>query len=152
MNQNQIIQHIARAFDYVEVVTEAEDSYFFYSPGGDVVQDHRFPFATLVVDDKHDTASNLRRPSVFRLNIGVRKETYRAMFGEPPVFRTDGGFAETGHDFSKLDQIMPHPVYAAMSWVCVLNPGSKTLDQVKALLCEAYDLAVAKQNKSVSSD
>ncbi len=152
MNETELIQYITSTFDNVEVVTESGDSYFFYSPGREVPQDHRFPFVTLVIDDKHDTASNLSRPEIFRLNIGVRKETYRSMFGEPPVFRTDGGFAETGHDFTELNQIMPHPVYAAMSWVCVLNPGSKTLEQVQSLLHEAYDMAVEKRDKRSSSD
>src|SRR3954470_14379016 len=98
-------------------------SFFFYNPPGELPPDHRFPFVTLVTTDEHDQASDLNRPGVFRLNIGVNKETYQAMFGPQPAFSKTGEVANTGHDFTALDQIMPHPIYAAMSWVCVLNPS-----------------------------
>jgi hypothetical protein len=48
-------------------------SFFFYGP------EHKFPFATLVTNDAYDQASNLSRPSVFRLNIGISKQTYQSM-------------------------------------------------------------------------
>ena len=41
-------------------------------------------------------------------------------------------------------QIMPHPVYAPQSWVCVLNPSDATFQAVRQLLAEAYDLAVRR--------
>jgi hypothetical protein len=39
---------------------------------------------------------------------------------------------------------MPHPVYAAQFYVCVLNPGAETFEAVKPLLAEAYSIAVRR--------
>lgn len=138
MTESAIIRYITESFAGVEVATVNGDSYFFYDP------ERKFPFATLVTGNAHDQASDLDRPGVFRLNIGVGSDTYRSMFGEQPPFPRDGGIVNTGHDFTALDRIMPHPVYAAMSWVCVLNPGEATLETVKRLLAEAYELDVKK--------
>ena len=104
------------------------------------------PFATIVTKDygDFDRASNLNRPGVFRLNIGVSKETYRSWFGPQPSPPGTAGVVDTGHDFTALDQIMPHPFYAPQSWVCVLNPSEATFQAVQPLLAEAYDLAVRR--------
>jgi hypothetical protein len=147
MDEAAIIKYITDTFPGVDLVSSSGDTYFFYNPDNGLPPDHRFPFVTLVTDDKHDQASNLSRPSVFRLNIGVKKETYQSMFGTPPSFPKDGGIVDTGHDFTALDQIMPHPVYAAMNWVCVLNPGDATWEAVRSLLAEAYEMAVSKYDK-----
>jgi len=81
---------------------------------------------------------------VFRLNIGISKQTYWSLFGPQPARPAAGGVVETGHDFTVLDQLLPHPVYGWMSWVSVLNPSATTFETVKPLLAEAYDLAVGK--------
>jgi hypothetical protein len=52
-----------------------------------------------------------------------------------------------GHDFTALDQLLPHPVYAPQSWVCVLNPSAATFEAVRPLLAEAYQLAVSRYAK-----
>jgi hypothetical protein len=51
---------------------------------------------------------------------------------------------DTGHDFTVLDQLIPHPVYATQSWVSVLNPSAATFEAVRPLLDEAYGLAVKR--------
>ena len=89
-------------------------------------------------DNDYDRASHLDRPSVFRLNIGVSRDTYRSLFGPPPAPPGDAGGVATGHDFAALDQLMPHPVYAPQSWVCVLNPSAATFRGLQPLLAEAY--------------
>lgn len=138
MDETAIVRYILETFDGVEVQQADGTSYFFLDP------EKKFPFVTLVTNNAHDTASDLNRPSIFRLNIGVSSETYRAMFGRQPAFPRDGGTVDTGHDFTALNQIMPHPIYASMSWVCVLNPSGEVLEQVKSLLAEAYALDVKK--------
>src|SRR5690606_13205540 len=82
-----------------------------------------------------DNASQLNRPGVFRLNIGVGRDTFRALFGDPP---SGDATANTDYDFAALDRLMPHPVYAPQWWVCVLNPSPETFDAVKPLLAEAH--------------
>ena len=108
---------------------------------------------TLVSSDLYDQFSNLNRPSVFRLNIGIGKQTFRSLFGEPslPSGRDSAAISSknsSDYDFTALDQIMPHPVYGRMLWVCVLNPSEETFEtNVRQLLAEAYDLAVSKYKR-----
>ena len=78
---------------------------------------------------------------MFRLNIGVSKDTFRALFGPAPSAESD---QSTTYDLAALDRLMPHPVYARQSWVCVLNPSPETFEEVKPLLAEAYARAAAR--------
>ena len=153
VNEVEISRYITETFEGVDVVTDAGNSFFFYNPDSNVPPDHRFPFVTLVTSDLYDQLSNLNRPSVFRLNIGIGKPTFRSLFGDPA--RSSGrDRAEindenaNGYDFTALDQLMPHPVYGRMYWVCVLNPDQETFEtKVRQLLAEAYDLAVSKYKR-----
>jgi len=111
------------------------DSFFIYDPDRNLDDVHRFPFATIVTKDygDFDNASNLDRPGVFRLNIGVSKERYAKLFGEGGEF-----------DFAALDKLIPHPVYGRNHWVSVLNPGDSTFEAIKPLLHEAHSIAVRR--------
>src|SRR6476659_1321358 len=104
------------------------------------------PLATRVTNDDYDSFSNLNRPSVFRLNIGISKPTYNALLGARPLPNDEA--EDSGYDFTALDQLMPHPVYGRMYWVCVLNPSPATFQTVvQPLLAEAYAMAVKKYTK-----
>ena len=111
------------------------DTFFIHDPERNLEGARRFPFATIVTKDygDFDDKSNLDRPGVFRLNIGVSKETYASLFPQ------DGE-----HDFTALDTLMPHPVYGVNHWVCVLNPSDATFDKIRPLLDEAYEIAVRR--------
>jgi hypothetical protein len=143
MDEASITKYITDTFAGVDVVVASGDSFFFYDPDRTAPPDQRFPFATLVTSDRDDPFSNLNRPSVFRLNIGVGKQTYGSLFGTQP----SGAGTEGAYDFTALDRIMPHPVYGKMYWVCVLNPSEATFQAVRPLLAEAYDAAVSKYSK-----
>jgi hypothetical protein len=119
------------------------DSFFFYDPEDDIPADRRFPFATVVVKDYDgfDTASNLNRPGVFRLNIGVGRARFKDVIGYPPV---EHAAHQAEFDYSVLDQLLPHPVYAAQAWVSILNPGEVTEDQARALIVDAHTRAVER--------
>src|SRR4051794_545779 len=126
MDKNEITQFVTTALPNVET-SEALGYIFFF-----VGSEQKMPFATLATqDNEYDQASNLDRPDVFRLNIGVSRETYRSLFGPQPAAAEAMGVVATGHDFAALDQIMPHPTYAPQSWVCVLNPSEATFLQVR---------------------
>ncbi len=128
MDEDAIIRYITDTFDGVDIVVASDDSYFVYDPGRRLDPARRMPFATIVTGDRHDDVSDLDRPAVFRLNVGVGRETFRSLFG-PQTSPTDAGGAgvvERGPDFAALDRIMPHPVYGRMFWVCVLNPSAAT--------------------------
>jgi len=153
MNEAQISQHITEMFEGVDVVVASGDSFFFYNPDSNVPPDHRFPFVTLVTSDINDQFSKLNRPSVFRLNIGVGKQTFRTLFGEPKLPPYGSSTIESGdtpgdYDFTALNQLTPHPVYGRMYWVCILNPSNETFEtKVQPLLVEAHEMAVDKYKK-----
>jgi hypothetical protein len=142
MDQDAIIQYIADTFAGVEILRPTDgpgagDTFIFYDPHRNLDPAHRMPFATIVTKDygDFDNASQLHRPQVFRLNIGVGRETFRALFGPSGNAQRD---RSADYDFTALDRLMPHPVYAPQSWVCVLNPSAETFEVVKPLLADAY--------------
>jgi hypothetical protein len=153
VNEFEISRSITETLQGVDVVTDGGNSFFFYNPDSTIAPDHRFPFVTLVTNDLYDQFSHLTRPSIFRLNIGISKQTFYALFGEQRPL--SGGKSETGDgehacadDFTILDRVMPHPVYGRMYWVCVLNPSEETFETtVRHLLTEAYGLAVDRYQR-----
>ncbi|MGI5230160.1 DUF6194 family protein [Actinoallomurus sp. CA-142502] len=112
------------------------DTFFFHDPDGDTPPDRRMPFATIVTKDYDgfDTASDLNRPGVFRLNIAVGRTAFEELFGHPA--------RSVDVDHTAVDTLMPHPVYAAQSWVAILNPGERTAEQARKLLTDAHARAV----------
>src|SRR5262245_37184778 len=117
MDEAAITRYITGAFAGVETAAAGGETFFFFGA------ERKLPFATLVTrDNPYDRASDLDRPGVFRLSIGVGQETYRARFGPQPPAPGASGVVGTGHDFAALDRLLPHPVYAPQSWVCVLSP------------------------------
>jgi Family of unknown function (DUF6194) len=93
-------------------------------------------FATIVTTDEHDDASNLSRDEVFRLNIGtLTKATFTRLVGgvESP-------------DYTDLDRVLPHPVYARQRWISILNPSARSFDElVKPLIAETHDRLAAQR-------
>lgn len=142
MNEESITQYINDTFEGIYSVRAMGAVFFSCDP------EIKFPFATIVTNDEHDQASNLNRSSVFRLNIGISKATYRSLFGSQPSSDSRDVASERGYDFTALDQLMPHPVYGKMYWVCILNPSVATFQSVvQPLLAEAYNLDVSKHAK-----
>jgi hypothetical protein len=152
MNEAEISRAITETFAGVDVVAAADASFFFYHPDSTVPPDHRFPFVTLVRSDAFDQFSNLNRPEVFRLNIGIGKQTFRSRFGSSGSDSAASSDEHAGdYDFTALDQVMPHPVYGRMYRVCVLDPGDETFTtEVQPLLAEAYDLAVNRYKRQAA--
>ena len=147
MDQDTIIRYITETFAGVNIVRPTDgpgagDTFIYYDPQRDLDMTHSFPYATIVTKDygDFDNASHLNRPDVFRLNIGVSRDTFRALFGYAPG---EVSAQSASYDYTALDQLMPHPVYAPQSYVCVLNPSPETFEAVKPLLAEAYSRAVA---------
>jgi hypothetical protein len=139
MNELEVKDYIMKTFPEVEMLNNYGYDMFFYK------SDRKLSFATLISSDyEYDNVSNLNRPGVFRLNIGVSKQTFQSLFGKDEVNRKD-------YDFTVLDEIMPHPEYAQYHFICVLSPGDKTFEKIRSLLAEAYDIAArryASQNKN----
>jgi hypothetical protein len=147
MNQQEVIEQI-EALGGVDVLEAGGDYYLFYDPKDGRPVEHLHPFATLVTADRHDPASNLGREGVYRLNFGVGKRTYESLLGARPKWPKDGAMVvETGHDYTVLDKLMPHPVYSPQSWMCVVNPSGETFESLRPLLIEAYERAAESPRK-----
>src|SRR5438093_9307431 len=128
MDETTIAQYITGTFEGVETTTAFGYTFFFYRA------ERRLPFATIAsTDNEYERISNLDRPGVYRLNIGVSKQTFQSSFGPDKV-------DISAYDFTALDTLMPHPDYAAQSWLCVLNPSDATFESVRLMLAEAYDI------------
>ncbi|TWD84421.1 hypothetical protein FB561_5608 [Kribbella amoyensis] len=124
----------ALTLDGVRVLEANGDSFFVYDPAGDLPPERRQPFATVVTADSYDSDSDLDRPGVYRLNLGLPKPLYRSLFPEPP--------ADVDH--TRLDTVMPHPVYGPQYWICVLSPSAETLAELQPLIDAAYEFVVRK--------
>jgi hypothetical protein len=101
------------------------------------LDEKHFPnFATILWDnDAYDSFSDLSRPGVFRLNIGVNRATFERLVG-----------SDTEPDFTALDRLLPHPVYARQLWISILNPSAATWrDVVIPLLDEAHERLAAQR-------
>lgn len=128
------------------VMTEGQgDSFVFYDPDGITVPERRFPFITVVTGDRYDAASRLDRDAAtFRINLGVGRADYEAPFGPAPRQAAGCEVIDTGFDYSSADLVMPHPFYAPMHWVCVVNPGERSRAVLADLMDAAYALARAR--------
>lgn len=145
MDEESIRRYVADSFNGVDIQVSAPgdgspeiawgDTFFIHDPQRNLEGSRRFPFATIVTKDygDFDNLSRLDREGVFRLNIGLSKETYRSLFPD------DGD-----HDYTALDTLMPHPVYGPNHWVSVLNPSDATFEKIRPLLAEAYAIAVRR--------
>jgi uncharacterized protein DUF6194 len=153
VTEDDIIRCVVSLPD-VAVVTASEtngapevswgDSFFFYDPEeGDPPGDRRFPFATIVTKDYDgfDTASNLDRVGIYRLNISVGRTKFEDLLGYPPAAHAEH---QADFDYAALDQVLPHPVYATQAWVSILNPGEATSAQARSLIADAHARAAAR--------
>lgn len=150
MQPENIIEKIISSFAGVIPKSSWGETSLFYNPGKTLPNGVYF----CTIKEKNgdnDKSSDLDRSGVFRLSIGISKETYEGKFGSRPKRPCKGGIVDTGHDFKKTDTLMPHPIYGWMSWVQVLSPKEGTLDTIFPLLAEAHSNAVVKFNKKTAN-
>ncbi|WP_326701724.1 DUF6194 family protein [Streptomyces sp. NBC_01754] len=109
------------------------DAFFYYAPDGRMPR-HAQPYGTVVTKDcPDDTASDLDPPGRRRVNVHVGRPVFLDLTGEDP--RRLG----LPRDHAAADSVMPHPVYGALGWISVVNPGRRTTDTVVRLLRDAHD-------------
>lgn len=139
MDEASIVAYL-ESFAGVQVDHTEDTSFYSYNPDRRLRENHPY-FATFKRgDDVYDTFSALDREGAFRLNLGVGKATFQALFGD----------AEASWDFTRADVLMPHPVYAKQYWVCVVNPSAATFVGLHGHIAEAYALAVAQLDKRLA--
>lgn len=153
MSIEQILAAV-RSFDGALVIASEEgsgfpeiawgDFFFYYAPDGQVPR-HGQPYGTIVTKDyPGDSWSDLNGDGRWRLNIHVGRTTFRELTGE-----STRKFAS--RDFAMTDVVMPHPVYGALGWVAVVNPGEKTMNTMVDLLRGAHDDAKARAERRVTA-
>jgi Family of unknown function (DUF6194) len=115
---------------YPDTVVAAIEGGTFYS-----CDPAHFPnFATVVTSDAFDDASNLSREVAYRRNIGLSRDTFQRLVG-----------GQEAPDYTALNQLMPHPVYASQHRVSILNPSAETFeDVIKPLVEEAHARTAAQ--------
>ncbi len=135
MNQSEVEAFVS-TLDNVQ----RDDSYGYamYFVG----DEHLVPFVSIASsDNEYDKVSNLNREGVFRINIGVGRETFDSLVGNS---------SSENIDYSALDVFMPHPEYAKQHFVCILNPSGANEDRTKKLIIEAHDLAANRLQRKAN--
>jgi hypothetical protein len=129
MNQSEVEAFVE---NLANVQREENFGYIFYFVG----DDHRLSFVTIASsDNEYDSVSNLNREGVFRINIGVSKDTFEALLADS---------SSENIDYSVLDLFLPHPDYAKQHFVCILNPSQANAERTKQLIVEAHSIAASR--------
>jgi hypothetical protein len=124
------VRTFIESLEQVVVDDSTPDTFFFREP------DRMIPFATIITrDPPHEQLSDLTRRKLWRLNLGVKKETFQALFPEP----------DAKVDEAALDRFFPHPDYAAMHFVCIVEQTFEK--KLKPMLLEARAIKGAKAAK-----
>ncbi|MEV0928094.1 DUF6194 family protein [Streptomyces spongiicola] len=117
------------------------DAFCYYAPDGQLPRNVQ-PYATAVTRNRPgDTASDLDPPNRWRLNIRVDRAVFEELTGEE---RRDPG---RPRDHAATDLVVPHPVYGALGWISVVNPGARTRSTVLRLLQDAHDAARVRSER-----
>ncbi|TWS19614.1 erythromycin esterase [Tsukamurella asaccharolytica] len=103
------------------------DTFVYYTPNG---EPGVMPYLTIVTKNyPEDALSDLDRPGAFRLNANVGREVFTELIGYPP---SDHAVHAGEWDYATDGAVIPHPLFAKLGWVSVVNPG--TGPEVRALL------------------
>lgn len=143
LSPNDIITFITQNYDGVIAKSSWGETALFYNP------EQRLPngvyFCTIKEKDgENDQHSQLDRKGVFRVSIGVGVKAYEQHFSQRPARPAKGQAVNITHDVTALNQLTPHPVYAWMSWVQILNPSKHSLKTLTPLIDIAFQLAAKK--------
>ncbi len=145
---NQLIERISDKYDGLVTAKNWGETGLFYNPANKLAKGVYF-LTFKEKDGPNDKSSNIDREGVYRLNLGISKDTFTKLFCSLPARPPAGDVVKMvkNYDFATLDKIMPHPVYAWFAWVCVLNPTEKTYSQLEPLIAEGYQLTLARYAK-----
>ncbi|MEU4191496.1 DUF6194 family protein [Kribbella sp. NPDC026611] len=136
------LDQVIRGYDGVRVLEAQNDLFYLYDPAADLPPERQQPFATIVTGDHYEKVSRLDEPGAWRLNLGLTKASYTALFGAVPTERDADWVLDSGRDYAVRNTLMPHPFYASQYWVAVVNPAE--LDPLVPLLAEAHAFAARK--------
>src|SRR3954466_6167485 len=119
MDEPELVAAVSRLGEVEDLVGDGNHFFYYRPPDGQT--DYRFPFATLMTNNINDDASDLQGPGRVRLNIGIGRQDFEALFPDPdaPV------------DHWAVDTLMPHPQYGRQFWIGVINPSPETWTRIE---------------------
>lgn len=146
MKPQEIIDRICAEFSGVVPKASWGETSLFYNPGK--LLPNGVYFCTIKEKDgENDKASRLDRAGIFRIAIGLTPKSYLHLFGTKPARPAKGGIISTGHDFTVINELMPHPIYGWMCWAQILNPSQEKFEEILPLIAEAHKTAMIKFEK-----
>jgi hypothetical protein len=116
----------------------------FYNP------DRKAPLGVIWVsikdhDGENDRSADLARDGVYRFAFQLSRDEYERRFGALPGRPPKGGVVDVSdYDPTRLNELMPHPVYAWMTWVQILAPTRAQFESIRPLLAESLDVVRRK--------
>lgn len=126
MSVHQIEQYISSNLPNVTRMEHGGYIFYFYA------SEQALPVATIALsDNEYDNISGLSREGVYRVNIGIRKDTFTALFPDP----------DEEKDYTALNRFLPHPHYAPQYYICILNPEGQQMTDTLQYIEEAYSIA-----------
>lgn len=159
MNLEVLIDTLMEKYPGLVKTSAWGETSLFYNPEG-LLKRGVYCFTFKLKDGENDSASNLDREIVnYRMNFKLNKPHFLAYFEEPALPKRPAKgeiiFLESGkaYDPTILNKLFPHPVYAWMSWVSIINPSSKTIKHFisDGLIDEPYQDAVMRYEKKQRS-
>lgn len=150
MKPEGIIEKIVSSFEGIFPKSSWGETSLFYAPGK--LLPNGIYFCTIKEKDgDNDKACNLDHDGVFRLSVGISKDSYEAQFGAKSKRPSKGCIIDTDHDFTELNRLMPHPFYGWMSCIQVLNSTEVTFGDAFLLIAEAHSNVIDKFNKKTAN-
>ncbi len=146
MTPDEILKYCLENLNGTVLINSWGERGIFYNPDGKLKRGV-YVLTVKEKDGDNDRSSELDRNGVYRVNLGIRKRTFSKMFGLLPSRPSKGGVVDMNYNFSSIDELLPHPVYAWMGWICTLNPSKEHFEELKPLIQEAYEYAKEKYSK-----
>ncbi len=146
MKSDEILQYCLENLEGTILVNSWGEKGIFYNPNN-TLKRGIYILTIKEKDGENDKGSNLDRENIYRVNVGIQKKTFINLFGEIPNRPSKGCIVDMEYDFTSIDKIIPHPIYAWMGWICCLNPTKKTFEKLKLLIQESYEYAKEKYRK-----
>ncbi|MCI8809419.1 MAG: hypothetical protein HFF84_04690 [Oscillibacter sp.] len=146
MTPSAILNYCLKNLDGTVLGNSWGEQGIFYNPDGKLKRGI-YVLTIKEKDGDHDKSSKLDRKDIYRVNLGVRKNTFSKMFGPIPKRPDKGGIVNMDYDFTLTNTFLPHPVYAWMGWICICNPSEKCFEALKPLIQESYEFAKEKYKK-----
>lgn len=150
LDENTIETYLLKTYKHINPVNSWGERSYFVNP--EMRLKRGSYFATIKSKDgENDKASDLNRPGVFRLNIGLTTKKYEEIFGLRSPRPAKGEVIEGDYAFQSLNIFMPHPVYGWMGWIAINNPDRDNFEQAKKYLAIAYEKALQVTMKKLKA-